>query len=100
MFYRIRKKKSIYDKWIVEKTCDGNCDIYKYDDCILGAKNNKCKELCNNYRAFKKAIISSPTSENIIALHKYLYSDQIQNKNALIGEEAKLNRTKINIRFI
>lgn len=83
MFYRIRKKKSIYDKWIVEKTCDGNCDIYKYDDCILGAKNSKCKELYNNYRAFKKAIISSPTSENIIALHKYLYSNQMPKQERL-----------------
>ncbi len=70
------RKKSIYDKWKNGNfKCKYKCEECPYGDCI--DDDERCRILCENYKRLRKNIKSSPTVDNIIKLHRYLYSDEM-----------------------
>lgn len=70
------RKKSIYDKWKNGNfVCEYKCEECPYSDCIVD--DERCHRLCENYKRLRKNINSSPTVDNIIKLHRYLYSDEM-----------------------
>ena len=70
------RKKSIYDKWKNGKfECEYKCEECPYSDCIVD--DERCHTLCENYKRLRKNINSSPKVDNIIKLHRYLYSDEM-----------------------
>lgn len=80
------RKKTIYDKWCNKPDCSDDCFNCKLPDCIV---TERCGELCNKYAELSKKIKEQPSVENILLLHKYLYSDEMP-------KQTRPNRRKLN----
>lgn len=72
------RKKTIYDKLYYDGWSNGETD-----------SQEQCRELCDKYAELSKKIKEQPSVENILLLHKYLYSDEMPG-------QTRPNRRKLN----